>query len=196
MSGIVHELNDPLAVIKNMELILHRDELSPQTRAEREKLSIAHSIITDHRGGRLQAPSGGAAPPLPAEKTRSARILILDDDTTITELLGEMLGLLGHSAVLCHSATEALDLIGRQEFDLILSDFRMPRMNGQEFYHRAVREKPSLSRRIVFLTGDVLNEDVQTFLESTGNPHLAKPFHLAHVEQTVARVLHQSAVIR
>src|SRR5437764_15059520 len=98
MSGIVHELNDPLAVIKNMELILHRDELSPQTRAEREKLSIAHRIITDQRGGRLQAPSGGAAPALPAAKTPSARILNLDDDTSITEFMGDSSGPLGQSA--------------------------------------------------------------------------------------------------
>ena len=49
--------------------------------------------------------------------------------------------------------------------------------------------KPELARRIVFLTGDVVSEDTQAFLQSTGNPHLSKPFHLAQVEQTVAQVL-------
>ena len=80
-----------------------------------------------------------------------------------------------------------------EEIDLILSDFRMPKMNGQEFYQQAIRKKPALARRIVFLTGDVVNEETQAFLQSTGNPHLAKPFQLAHVEQMVAEVLQQNA---
>ena len=105
-----------------------------------------------------------------------------------------MLGLLGYSTVLCHSALDALALVERHEFDLIVSDFRMPKMNGQEFYQQAVQKKPELTRRIIFLTGDVVNEETQAFLQSTGNPHISKPFQLALVEQTVARVLQQNAV--
>ena len=70
----------------------------------------------------------------------------------------------------------------------------MPKMNGQEFYQQAVQKKPELTRRIIFLTGDVVNEETQAFLQSTGNPHISKPFQLALVEQTVARVLQQNAV--
>ncbi len=100
-----------------------------------------------------------------------------------------MLSLLGYSVTLCHSAPAALELFEQHEFDMVLSDFRMPKMNGQEFYQQAILKKPHLKRRIVFLTGDVVNEDTQAFLRSTGNPHLAKPFQLARVEQTVAEVL-------
>ena len=183
-------------------------------------LSIAHSILADHHGRIFYQPAtlGGAcfvlelpmvspntgtqpsAPtaPLPAltdaPQTQSAQILILDDEKSIAELLGEMLGLLGYSTVLCHSALDALALVERHEFDLIVSDFRMPKMNGQEFYQQAVQKKPELTRRIIFLTGDVVNEETQAFLQSTGNPHISKPFQLALVEQTVARVLQQNAV--
>jgi CheY-like chemotaxis protein len=54
--------------------------------------------------------------------------------------------------------------------------------------------KPELARRVLFLTGDVVSEDTQAFLQSTGNPHLSKPFQLARVEQIVAQILqHRSA---
>jgi CheY-like chemotaxis protein len=178
-------------------------------------LSIAHSIMTDHQGRIVCQPSalGGAgfilelpivsasaeALPSPAAatiptlvatpKAPFAHILVLDDEQTIAELLGEMLGLLGYATTLCHSAPDALQLLAQRDFDLIISDFRMPKMNGQEFYRHAIQMKPELARRIVFLTGDVVSEDTQAFLQSTGNPHLAKPFQLARVEQIVAQVL-------
>jgi len=100
-----------------------------------------------------------------------------------------MLGLLGYSTTLCYSAPHALQLLAQRDFDLIISDFRMPKMNGQEFYRQAIQMKPELAPRIVFLTGDVVSEDTQAFLRSTGNPHLSKPFQLARVEQIVAQVL-------
>jgi len=178
-------------------------------------LSISHSIMTDHNGRIFHQPAAGGgacfvlelplvgpnADPEPTAlplvlPSQSARILVLDDDKTIAELLGEMLSLLGYATSLCHSGREALELIDRVEFDLIISDFRMPKMNGREFYEQTVRKKPELARRIIFLTGDVVNEETQAFLQSTGNPHLSKPFQLARVEQMVAQVLQQNAVAR
>jgi signal transduction histidine kinase/ActR/RegA family two-component response regulator len=182
-------------------------------------LSIAHSVMTDHHGKMAYQPSalGGAGfvldlpilspgaeaapasapvtlPPFAAApKAAPAQILILDDEESIAELLGEMLGLLGYSTTLSHSGPDALQLLEQRDFDLIISDFRMPKMNGQEFYQRAIQRKPALARRIIFLTGDVVSEDTQGFLQSTGNPHLSKPFQLARVEQTVAQVLESQA---
>jgi len=66
-------------------------------------------------------------------------------------------------------------------------------MNGEEFYRQAIGKKPELARRVVFLTGDVVNEETEAFLRSTGNPHLAKPFQLARVEEAVAKALRLSA---
>ena len=182
-------------------------------------LSIAHSIMTDHHGriacqpsalggagflvelpivsAGVQAPASSPDATAPARvetrvetpQVRSAHILVLDDEQTIAELLGEMLGLLGYSTTLCHSALDALQLLAQRDFDLIISDFRMPKMNGQEFYRQAIQMKPELTRNILFLTGDVVSEETQSFLQSTGNPHLSKPFQLAQVERLVAQVL-------
>jgi PAS domain S-box-containing protein len=180
-------------------------------------LSIAHSIIGEHRGRIFhETPAAGGTafiielpagesehimqersdqPQKPfvssARAAESARILILDDESSITELLGEMLRLLGYSAKLCNSPTRALELLDQEEFDVVLSDFRMPIMNGEQFYAAAIEKHPELARRIVFLTGDTVNDETQFFLKKTGNPHLGKPFQLVSVQQVVSEILAQ-----
>ena len=178
-------------------------------------LSIAHSIMADHKGRiQYQASSlGGAgfvldfpaakaepaprgvetttvtAKPTETPAARGEKILVLDDEKAIAEMLGEMLGLLGYQPTLCHSAAHALELITQQNFDVIISDFRMPGINGEQFYALATRQQPALARRIVYLTGDIVNTDTLKFLESIGNPHMTKPFNLARVRTTVAEVI-------
>jgi CheY-like chemotaxis protein len=178
-------------------------------------LSIAHSILMEHRGKIFYQTSslGGAgffleipvvtvrdkshaetdtvqitAPP-PAPEISPAQILVLDDEKSIAELLCEMLSMLGHHPTLCLNPPQALELIETRNFDLILSDFRMPFMNGQEFYQRVAEKNQSVANRIIFLTGDVVNEETQSFLKSTGNPHLAKPFQLANLQVVIAETL-------
>ncbi len=182
-------------------------------------LSIAHSIMTEHKGRIYHQPStlGGAGfvlefPAADAPERETARetvspvaksieipsrcaghILVLDDEKSIAEMLSEMLGLLGYTTTVCHVPAQALQLIKGQEFDLIISDFRMPGLNGEQFFSLATKQKPELARRIIFLTGDVVNEETLKFLKSIGNPHLAKPFDLARVKTMVAEVLRSNA---
>jgi two-component system NtrC family sensor kinase len=179
-------------------------------------LSIAHQILSDH-GGRIyhqRSPLGGAGfyleiPPVEAEEEATAappppaialapprrgggiRILVLDDERQIAELLTEMLTLLGYEPHACVAPAQALEALETETYDLILSDFRMPMMNGEEFYHRVRERDPGLASRIVFLTGDVVNEETSAFLAATGNAHLGKPFQIpalaALIEETAAR---------
>ncbi|HVR35294.1 MAG TPA: ATP-binding protein [Methylomirabilota bacterium] len=178
-------------------------------------LSIAHSIMSDHQGrvfhersalggagfvlefpvcGCVPAPEPVPAPvPEPARapepEVKPARILVLDDEQAIAELLGEMLSILGHRPTLCFAPPEALELIHTNEFDLIISDFRMPVMNGEEFHHAVSERKPDLARRMIFLTGDVVHEKTRAFLEQDGRRHLSKPFQLTRIEAVVQEAL-------
>ena len=182
-------------------------------------LSIAHSIVTEHHGRICCAPSpeGGASflielPVIEAEtepehepqwrspdKNRlapapsGARILIVDDEPVLGELMAELLTSLGHLPVTCCSAVQALDLVERQSFDLILSDFRMPIMNGREFYARLTDKHPSFAKRVIYVTGDVVGEETRAFLADVGTPHLSKPFRLEAVEAAVSSVLRDRA---
>jgi PAS domain S-box-containing protein len=177
-------------------------------------LSIAHRILTDH-GGRvyyhasplggagfyLEIPAGtegaAAAPARKRDEARQAarqagagaRILVLDDEKHIAELLSEMLRLLGHDPTPCLSPVQALKVLEGGGYDLILSDFRMPVMNGQEFYERVREKDPKLASRIIFLTGDMVSEETHGFLKGSGNSHLAKPFQLPALQLLIDQVI-------
>jgi PAS domain S-box-containing protein len=180
-------------------------------------LSISHGIMTEH-GGRIQyerSALGGAAfvlilPVISLEASqtsstqllgasasgpvvqgapRAEKILVVDDEKTIVEMLGEMLGLLGYAPVLCHSAGEGLKRIGETRFDLVLSDLRMPEMDGSQFYRRALEMDARLEKRFIFLTGDTVHEDTRSFLKEAGQPFLAKPFRLAGIEEVIRKTL-------
>ncbi|HEV7924882.1 MAG TPA: ATP-binding protein [Verrucomicrobiae bacterium] len=178
-------------------------------------LSIAHGIMSEH-GGLIRyerAALGGAAFVLelpivsvevPRDSTqiesapaadfgqaapRMEKILVVDDEKAIVEMLGEMLGLLGYTPALCNSAGEGLKRIGETKFDLVLSDLRMPDIDGPQFYRKAMEIDARLARRFIFLTGDTVNEDSKTFLRSTGQPFLAKPFRLASIEEVTRQTL-------
>jgi CheY-like chemotaxis protein len=179
-------------------------------------LSIAHGIMSDH-GGHIRyerAALGGAAfvldlpivsveiPQVSATQitaaptqssaqsaARTEKILVVDDEKAIVEMLGEMLGLLGYAPALCHSAGEGLKRIGETKFDLVLSDLRMPEIDGPQFYRRALEIDARLERRFIFLTGDTVNEDTKAFLKTAGRPFLAKPFRLASIEEVTRKTL-------
>jgi PAS domain S-box-containing protein len=179
-------------------------------------LSISHGIMSEH-GGHIhyeRAALGGAAfvldlpvvsvevPPAsttqhvnaPAAATgpaalRVEKILVVDDEKAIAEMLGEMLGLLGFAPALCFSALDGLKMIGASKFDLVLSDLRMPEIDGPQFYRRALEIDARLEGRFIFLTGDTVNEETKSFLKTAGQPFLAKPFRLAGIDEVTRRIL-------
>ena len=65
----------------------------------------------------------------------------------------------------------------------------MPRLDGVEFYKAVAKIRPPLLKHIVFVTGDVVDKKAKTFLNETGSPWLAKPFHLADLLQVAREVL-------
>jgi two-component system NtrC family sensor kinase len=104
-------------------------------------------------------------------------------------MLGEMLGLLGYTPSLCYTASDGLKKIGETKFDLVLSDLRMPDIDGPQFYRRATEIDARLEKRFIFLTGDTVNEETKAFLRNSGQPFLAKPFRLASIEEVTRQTL-------
>jgi CheY-like chemotaxis protein len=83
----------------------------------------------------------------------------------------------------------ALEMLGQRSYDMILSDTKMPKLDGEHFYTEIARRYPALRRRIVFVTGDILSREKREFLERIGAPHLTKPCDLREVRQLVHRML-------
>ncbi len=110
-------------------------------------------------------------------------------------MLSEMARLLGYAVTTVYEPKAALRMIEEGSFDVVLSDFRMPEMNGEEFFRAAVSLRPELARRIIFLSGDVMSEETQEFFLISGAPWIQKPFRMGQVQATIQKVLAAEAVI-
>jgi CheY-like chemotaxis protein len=95
----------------------------------------------------------------------------------------------GYVPTVASSGAEAIELVRATPFDAVLCDHRMAGMAGTEVFETIVAIRPELERRFVFMSGDVLNPELQGFVARRHVGLLAKPFDLATVRQTLEAVL-------
>ena len=88
--------------------------------------------------------------------------------------------------------TDALRVLRRERFDVIVSDVRMPGMSGGEFLDRLRRDHPGMVKRLIFTTGDTFASDTATLIRESGVPALVKPYDFSKLE-TVLRQVADSA---
>jgi two-component system cell cycle sensor histidine kinase/response regulator CckA len=104
-------------------------------------------------------------------------VLIVEDDYELADVLAEVLT--HENCVSEHSSNgmEALDKLRTGNFDAIICDVMMPRVDGEAFYHQVAREFPYLAERFLFITGQATRKAGLTdFIGRTGNTLLEKPF--------------------
>jgi two-component system NtrC family sensor kinase len=174
-------------------------------------LSLSYGIVQEHGGQIYSVPREGGAHfvvDLPVrggaeaaalavraegeaerEEGGAARILVVDDEPTVREMLRDVLAPEGHRVDLAENGRTALEKLGGASYDLIIADLKMPEFNGTELY-RALRQRdPSLARKILFATGDVISADTKAFLEETGNAYISKPFGVQEIRDRVRTFL-------
>ena len=114
------------------------------------------------------------------------RALVVDDEPEVTAMLAEILGRTGWHVDTADSGQAALERVLANDYDVVLSDMRMPNLGGLELYHRLKQLKPDLARRFIVVTGDTLSGAVRAFLDETGLPCLEKPFSPDEVRELAA----------
>src|SRR5262245_24411616 len=107
------------------------------------------------------------------------RILVVEDEPLIAALLTDMLTADGHEVDSVGTGAAALQRIAQQAYDLIVSDLRMPELDGPGLYRELKRRHEHMVSRIVFVTGSALDPGNEQFLEETGVRWLSKPFSIA-----------------
>jgi two-component system NtrC family sensor kinase len=177
-------------------------------------LSVCHGVIESH-GGQIEVtdgPGGGARfvvqlPPATAAMTVSGepaapsppshngrRILVVDDEPDVAQSLAEILGLDGHRVDVANCGVSALRRIGETDYDLVLTDLRMPRMDGQALYREITKNHPALAGRIAIVTGDSLEMAASDFVKEEGLQVVEKPFVPDDVSKVVNSILQNDSV--
>jgi len=124
-----------------------------------------------------------------AEKITKAKIMVLDDEKVIRDLAKRVLGDEGYEVDIVDNADDALKMIEGHRYNLILLDIRMPGMDGVELYRHIQKIAKSLTRRVIFITGDILSTDTKKFFADTKVAHIDKPFNATQLKREVKRVL-------
>ena len=118
-----------------------------------------------------------------------ARILVVDDESFLLECLVDALGAWGVDVASSTRGDEAIEQLKQGTFDLIVSDIRMPGLSGVELYDWLKVERPDMTRRILYTTGDSFDTKTREFLETNQVPYLGKPFDLKQLKQSLELLL-------
>lgn len=172
-------------------------------------LSVSQGILREHGGSlvleetqagacfRLSLPLTGhgdtiAPTVLPAAEptqAHSGRVLVVDDERELGDMMRTMLECAGLEVATAESGAVALEMLREVRFDAVVSDLRMPDMDGPALW-RAVREQDAaLARRMLFVSGDTLSGAAQQWLQAQGLPSLDKPFSSDELLAAVRRLM-------
>ncbi|MEI8352865.1 MAG: hybrid sensor histidine kinase/response regulator, partial [bacterium] len=120
---------------------------------------------------------GGCAPVSPAISQGRLRVMIVDDEQYVTALVQETLRrAMGWSVERAHNGRYAVERLKCEDFDMLISDVRMPEMDGLALYQWVREHRPALASRMLFVTGDAGSAELTQSLHNLGRPVLYKPF--------------------
>ena len=118
-----------------------------------------------------------------------AKILLVEDKPEVVGVLTDMLAVDGHRVETASDGHGALHKLQEGRYDLIVTDVRMPGLDGPGLYRELERRHPRLRRRVIFCTGEALGAETQTLLQRLDAPVICKPFVVDELRRAIQRVL-------
>jgi signal transduction histidine kinase/DNA-binding response OmpR family regulator len=126
--------------------------------------------------------------PMPTAAARRGRVLVIDDEDSLVQAMRRFLSH-DHDVDGVTSARVAIEMIGRQHYDVIVCDLMMPQVTGMDVHAAVLAQDPALAARMIFVTGGAFTETARRFLDSTPNPRIEKPFDLKTLRNLVNELI-------
>jgi two-component system NtrC family sensor kinase len=177
-------------------------------------LSLVYGTVTSHggtvecresdRGGvcfrirlpRAEPDDGGTEKKeqdLSASPPDRARVLVVDDEQVVADLMKAMLQQEGHQVVTAASGREALDLLARETFSMVIIDYRMPGISGVRLCEEIRAKMGDTPLPMLMTSGDTISGEPEQVAARVGVPLLHKPFNMDEFHGAVRRRLHEQA---
>lgn len=117
-------------------------------------------------------------------------VLLIEDEPSVMAYVQAALERCGYPVVCCESGVEALRVLGGGDFLGVISDMRTPGgVNGADVHAWVAQYRPELASRVIFITGDIANDETVDTLRKTGAPCVEKPFRVQQFISVVERTL-------
>jgi two-component system, NtrC family, sensor kinase len=120
---------------------------------------------------------------------RGKRILVVDDEEYILDFFIEVFDALPLLVDTASNGRMAMNKMEEKDYDLIITDFKMPQMSGKDLFNWIKENRSHLANRIIFVTGDTVSLETRTFFEGNRNLYLAKPFKIEDVKEVIQQAL-------
>lgn len=138
------------------------------------------------------AGAAGRVPSTPRLKGKGSRILVVDDDPQIREMLAVMLEAVELAVVAVASAEEALERVRSSPFQLVVLDWNLPRMTGIELC-RTLRQEPGLrDLPVLFLTANASSQDMVYAFANGADDYMVKPFRAPELGARIFSLLRRT----
>jgi DNA-binding NtrC family response regulator len=116
-------------------------------------------------------------------------LLLIEDERSVLDFVSTALKRNGYACVTSNSAAEGIRTLETGRFSGVISDMRTPGgASGADVHAWIVANRPELRERMLFITGDTVNEDTMKALQSTGVPYIEKPFRVQELINIVEKI--------
>lgn len=175
-------------------------DLDPSTESVDRKWIPASDPASDAQTAVVPSVPVAASAPLPPPEGRgpavsgTKRVLLLEDDTSFRDIIGELFCEIGYTVRGAKSGIEGIQEVLAGDFAVILCDMMMPGLPGDLFYRAVERARPELCKRFIFMTGhrgDAVSND---FIKAVNGCVLLKPFHLDSLLRAVGEIERRNVV--
>ncbi|OGH57002.1 MAG: hypothetical protein A3G34_03150 [Candidatus Lindowbacteria bacterium RIFCSPLOWO2_12_FULL_62_27] len=153
-----------------------------QNFSDDQKLQALEKVISN-------IPNGQSTKNNQSLSTVRKDILLVDDEPSIRQVIGRFLHQKGYRVFIAATVDNAIQYLTEQEFNLIISDHKMPQKTGEDLYNFVREHRSDLVNKFILMTGSDMEPSARQFIEKTNVQLLTKPFELTKLGETVEQAL-------